>query len=202
MKVFAEKETEKFLHQEGFEIVSGHYVEEESGIRNALFGMVFPVVLKVSGKTIIHKSKVGGIKLGVKNFDEALKAFRELKKIKGFERVLIQEQISGKEFLLGVKKTPEFGFVVGFGTGGPRTEELKDVSFRVCDFGKDEAVKMINETKIGEKMSREEIELVSNVLIKLCRLVEEFPEIKALDINPLIIEDGRALVVDAQVVFR
>ena len=186
MKVFTERAAEKFLDKQGFDIVKTKFIKKESEIENALSEFDMPVVLKVSGKKIVHKSLVDGIKKDIKSFNDAIKAFKQLKKIKGAQGVLIQGQIKGKEFLLGLKKTDDFGYVVGFGKGGSRLQ-AESIEFRVCG------------VKGVEKLSNNKN--IQKILFKLCKLADKYPKIKELDINPLILEKNKAVIVDSQIVF-
>ena len=109
-------------------------------------------------------------------------------RIKNAQGVLIQKQISGKEYLVGLKKTKDFGYVIGFGLGGSRVEKKKKVDFRVCGVkGVEDLTKNVS---------------VRKVLDKLCRLAESQKAIKALDINPLILGKDKAFIVDSQIVFE
>ncbi|HUS51613.1 MAG TPA: acetate--CoA ligase family protein [Candidatus Paceibacterota bacterium] len=202
MRILTEKEAEEFLEKEGFEVVERKHIEKESEIKKAIDNLGFPIVLKVSGEKIIHKNKLGGIKTNIENYGEALKAFIEIKKINYFEGAMIQKQIKGKEFLLGIKKTPEFGHVIAFGAGGIFTEKLKDISFRVCSFDKTEARKMIREIEMAKNLTNKNVEIIEKNLIKLCHLVKKYPKIKELDINPLIVNQNKAIIVDARIVFE
>jgi succinyl-CoA synthetase beta subunit len=202
MKVLTERLAEKFLEKKGFEIIEGIFIKKKLGIKKAIKKLGFPFVMKVSGKKIVHKNKVGGIKLGIKNPKEAIKAFEELKKIKGFEGVMIQKPGKGKEFLLGIKKTPEFGHVIAFGAGGIHTEELKDVSFRVYPFDRTEGKKMIKEVKKSKGLTKKNISDIEKNFSKLFRLIKKYPKIKELDINPLMIDKTNATIVDARIVFE
>ncbi|MBD3247167.1 acyl-CoA synthetase (NDP forming), partial [Candidatus Pacearchaeota archaeon] len=132
MKTLTEKEAEKFLKKEGFNIAETLFAKKIKSLNNALNKLDFPLVMKVSSKKIVHKTKVNGIVLGIKNKKQALNAFKRLNKIKKAEGVLIQEQIKGKEYLIGLKKTKDFGYVIGFGKGGSKVEKMKKVDFRVC----------------------------------------------------------------------
>jgi acyl-CoA synthetase (NDP forming) len=183
MKVFTERGAEDFLKKKGFDILDSVFVKSE----NQLDGLKlkFPVVMKVSSKKIVHKTKVNGIRLGIKNLSQAKKAFKELFRIRNAEGVLIQEQVKGKEYLVGLKKTEDFGYVVAFGKGGSKVEKEKKVEFRVC------RVKGVEELSNNKEIRK--------VLSKLCKLDKE--KISALDINPLILRKGKALIVDAQIVF-
>jgi succinyl-CoA synthetase beta subunit len=203
MIYYPEKQAGKFLLKNGFSILKTYYVPKLEELPNVLEKLKFPVVLKISGSKIVHKGKLGGVKLGIKNIKGAEKAFRDLSKIKGFEGVLIQEQYKRKkEFLLGVKKTSEFGHVIAFGTGGSSVEETGDIYFRVCDFDLGEAEKLIKESKISRGLKKKDYDLLKEALVKMCRIVHNNPKIKELDINPLILGKDSPYVVDSRIFFE
>jgi len=202
MKIFTEKKAEEFLEKRGFKIIKRIYIKKQEDLKKATKKIDFPLVIKVSGKKIIHKNKIRGIKTNIKNYGQALKAFKKIKKIKDFEGAMIQKQVDGKEFLLGIKKTQEFEHVIAFGAGGIYTEKLKDTSFRICPFNKSEARKMIKEVKAARNLKSKSINIIEKNLIKLCQLIEEYPKIKELDINPLIIKGKKATIVDARIVWE
>ena len=184
MRVFTEKEAENFLEKHGFGIIKTYFVKKESDLNKIKFD--FPVVMKVASKRIVHKTKVNGIRKNIRNKKQALISFKELMKIRYAEGVLIQRQVKGKEFLLGIKKTPEFGYVVAFGKGGSKVERIKKVDFRICD------------VKGVEELSKNP--LIKKILFRLCNLSNL--GIESLDINPMILEKGKPVIVDAQIVFE
>lgn len=196
MKIFAEKEAEKFLIKEGFNVLEGVYVKDGGEILK-LKNEEFPLVAKASGEGIIHKKKIGGIVLGIKNREDATTAFKKMKKVKGCEEVFFQPKAKGREFFAGLKKTPEFGYVVVFGKGGSAVEKEKDVSFRVCPLEKKDIIDMIKETHVGKVINSEEKKEVEGVLFKISRLSEKYHNISELDINPLM--EGK--IVDARIVW-
>lgn len=202
MKYFSEKEAENFLEKEGFVIVKRAYVKNKKNLKHALTKVGFPFVLKVAGKKIIHKKEIDGIRLGVKTYSEALIEFSKLKKIKGAEGVMVQRKGEGKEFLLGVKKTREFGHVILFGAGGSLVEEKKDVVFRVSPLEKDEVKKMIKSTKAAVGLLKEDGKVIEKNILKLCELVEKYPKIYEMDINPLAVKSGEGFILDARIVFE
>jgi acetyl-CoA synthetase (ADP-forming) len=199
---YSEKETEEFLEKNRYSVAKRAFVYERSFLENALNDFKFPIVMKVCGKKIVHKNKLGGILLGIFNFESALKSFEKLKKITHAEGVIIQEQIVGKEILIGIKKTSDFGHSICVGSGGIHTEELKDLSFRIFPFDEREAEKMISETKISKKLNKKEKNLIKEVLMNSCSLIKNNPQIFELDINPLIVNDKKAVVVDARMVLE
>jgi succinyl-CoA synthetase beta subunit len=198
MEILTEKEAEDFLEKEHFDVVERIYIEKKDELKDAVEKLSFPLVMKVSGQKIIHKNKVGGIVKNIKDYETALNVFDKLRKIENVQGVMIQKQIKGKEFLLGIKRTPEFGHVIAFGAGGIYTEKLKDTSFRVCPFNKKEARKMINETNIAKDLDKKFSKIIEKNILKLCKLAKKYPRIKELDINPLI----QGSIIDARIVWH
>lgn len=198
MKIFTEKEAENFLKKNDFEIFKGIYFRHENELKKVLENFKFPVVIKISGKKIIHKKRLGGVVVGVSGFERAKYIFKKFIQIKDVEEVLIQEQINGKEFFLGIKKTPEFEHVLIFGKGGTDVEEKKEVVFRVCSvLEKKDIKKMFKELKIKKNSCLEKN------IFKLCELIKKFPEILELDINPFILQkNGFGKIADARIVWE
>lgn len=201
MNYFSEKEAENFLKKNGFEVIEGKVVNSKFKLKKSIKKVGLPFVMKVYGKRIVHKSKLGGVKTNIRTVSEAIYEFDYLKKIKGSSGVMIQRQFFGKEFFLGIKKTPEFGHVIIFGAGGSKVEEEKDVVFRVSPFDKNEARKMIKETKIGKSLSKMLENCLIENLLKLCEVSLNHKRIFELDINPFTFSKGKGKVVDARIVW-
>ena len=199
MKIFAEKEAENLLKKEGFDVIDTIFINKKIQIENAIKRIGFPIVMKVSGKKILHKNEIGGVKVGIKNYKQAVKTFGYLMKIKNAEGVLLQRKIKGKEYLFGIKSTKEFGHIIAFGVGGVKVEKIKRVAFRVCPVDEKDIMDMIKEIKISLK--KENLNAIKRNMIKLCNFSEKYPNLKELDINPLIIEKGKANVVDSRMIF-
>jgi len=199
---YSEKRAKEFLRKKGFDILNSFYFSEKDELKKYLGNFKYPVAIKISGRKIVHKAKVGGVKLNVKTPEEVLSVFNKFKKKKDVEGVIIQNQIKGKEIILGIKKTPEFGHVVLFGSGGGKVERVKDVSFRVFPLKRKDVLEMIEETKISKKLKYYEVELVIKNILKFNSVVKKFPKINELDINPLILAKGKAQVVDARILFE
>lgn len=203
MIIQTEQKAEDFLRKSGFKVIESFYVTSEKKLDELLKKISFPIVMKVAGNKIIHKKKINGVKLNIQNHNSAMKVFNELMKIENAEGVIIQKQVSGKEFLLGIKKTPEFGHVIGFGTGGSDVEKIKDVIFRVCPIDIKNAINMIKESNKGRELNEREIAFFTDYLLKLCSLIQKNPKIKELDINPLILENnGEGFIVDARILWE
>jgi acetyl coenzyme A synthetase (ADP forming)-like protein len=159
----------------------------------------YPVVMKIVSPDIIHKSDVGGVKVGIGGDGELKAAYGKMMKdvrlampMSRISGVLIQKMASGgKEVILGMNRDPQFGPLMMFGLGGIYVEALKDVQFRVAPLNEDDAYGMVYGIKThpllegvrGENPS--DIEKLIEVLERLSQLVTDFPEILEMDVNPV-----------------
>lgn len=175
----------------------------EEGLR-AAEEIGYPVVLKIASPNILHKTEAKGVKLNIGSAEELETAFKEMEG----EEFLIQKMApEGQEMIIGGKKDPEFGPVILFGLGGVFVEVLKDVALRVAPVDEGEAERMIEEIK-GARLLKGfrgsppvDKEALIKCLVNVSRLLIDHPEIKNLDINPLIVyEKGKGcLAVDAKI---
>jgi acyl-CoA synthetase (NDP forming) len=176
----------------------------------------FPVVLKIASPDIIHKSDAGGVKVGLKNKTEVEKAYSEIIKAARekfpkakIEGVAVQKMARpGIEIIIGVFKDAQFGPVIMFGLGGIFVEVLKDVSFRIIPIARRDAAEMIKEIKgyplLKGYRGTEPAHLPSleNILMKVSDFTERTPEIKEIDLNPIIAYKDSAVAVDARIVLE
>ena len=176
----------------------------------------FPVVLKIASPDILHKTDIGGIKLDLRTPADVRDAFdlltyRAMRYMPDAELwgCQVQEMVGGgREVILGMNRDPQFGPLMMFGLGGIYVEVLKDVTFRIAPFSREEARAMLTEIRAinllrgvrGEPSA--DLEAIEDVLLRLSQLVIDFPEIVEMDINPLIVfETGRgAIGVDMRLV--
>lgn len=159
----------------------------------------YPVVMKIASPDILHKSDVGGVKVGLDSKEKVEESFyamtQKAKRIMpqaNVVGVLVQEMISqGKEVIVGMVKDPQFGSLVMFGLGGVYVEILKDVSFRIAPLSQRDADFMIKEIRsypiLAGARGEEPIDMDSlrDCILRLSQLVMDFPEIAELDINPI-----------------
>jgi acetyltransferase len=178
----------------------------------------YPVVMKIASPDILHKTDVGGVKVGLESPTEVRDAFDLMvyraQKYQPNAQIwgcLVQEQVrGGKEVITGMNRDPQFGPLVMFGLGGIYVEVLKDVAFRIAPFDRKEALAMIQEIRSfgllrgvrGEPPA--DLEAAAETLLRLSQLVTDFPEIVEMDINPLMVfEKGRgAMGVDMRLVLK
>lgn len=176
----------------------------------------FPVVMKISSPDILHKTDVGGIKVNINTGIAAEDAFieitsnvRRLMPEAFINGVMVYEMIKGgKEVILGVTYDRTFGHMIMFGLGGIYVEVLKDVSFRIAPISGKEALAMIGEIKTsallkgarGEKPV--DMQAIADGLARLSNIVTDFPAIRELDINPLVVMNRGAFALDARIIFE
>ena len=167
---------------------------------------IFPAVVKVVSKEVVHKSNAGGV-LFAKDQEELREALSELrKKFPNAEGFIVEEKLEGIEAFVGVKRDPSFLHVVGVGTGGILVELFKDVVFIPIRSTKEEIEEQLKKTKLyrlikGFRNFKGNKELFLDFLEKLKKLLREHPEIYELDLNPTFVTekyvipaDGRALL--------
>jgi acetyltransferase len=202
MKYLGEVEAENLLEKEGFQVVNRSFCDKKSKISSCLFKCGLPCVMKVSGKKIVHKKKLGGIRLNVSTYSQALSEYKALKKIKGADGVMFQSNVNfTKEFLVGVKKTPEFGHVIVFGSGGSDVEQKKDVAFRVCPLTHEDCLDLIHDVDISKNMGARESERVAKVIMMISEFCSKYPDVLEMDINPFVMSGAGPLVLDARILF-
>lgn len=196
-----EKAAKDILVEYGFRFPLTHIAPTSGEAVEFAEKIGFPVVLKIASPDILHKTDIGGVRVGLKSPEEVENAFMDITNqarkhmpnamIWG---VTVQEIITGgKEIILGMSHDLQFGHMIMFGMGGIYVELLQDVAFRITPVTNTEAMEMIQDTKAyklltgirGEEAS--DIDATVDAICRLSQLASDFPEIIELDINPLII---------------
>ena len=175
----------------------------------------YPVVMKLNSKKISHKTDVGGVRVGIKDAEQLRAGYTDLVAkleakglMDGFEGVIVQEMVkSDREMVCGCAKDPQYGPMMMFGLGGVFVEVMKDVTFRLAPLTPEDAKDMITSVKAYKLLQgargaiTAEIDKVEETLMRLSQLVEDYPSIEELDINPLMISDknGEPIAVDGRI---
>ena len=176
----------------------------------------YPIVLKIVSPDIIHKSDAGGVIVNLRTPDEVTSAYCKIldnvKKYKAEAKivgVLVQEMApNSTEVIVGAIKDPQFGQTVMFGLGGIFVEVLKDVNFRIAPLSVDDAKEMITELKAYPLLKGfrntppADIDALVGILCSTSRLVMDNPEIKELDLNPVLAYQKGAKIVDARIILE
>ena len=214
------QKSQNYLFETGLEVLEAYdvktaawkFVNDPSALQEAGDELSFPLSLKISSPDIIHKSDIGGIRLNILNQEDLIDSYQKmLADIKKrmpdaqISGVLVQEMApAGKEVMIGAKKDPVFGHCIVIGSGGIYTEVLKDFAFRLAPLSEEDALSMLSELNIypilkgirGEPPC--DIKSIVGVLLKISQLVLDFPEIAEIDINPLMVYDQAAQVIDVR----
>ncbi|MFB3889550.1 MAG: acetate--CoA ligase family protein [Candidatus Bathyarchaeia archaeon] len=176
----------------------------------------FPVVLKIVSPDIVHKTEAGGVKVNLKTQTEVKAAYKQiLENAKRYKPdaqiagILVQEMApSSTEVIIGSVKDPTFGQTLMFGLGGIFVELLKDVAFRVAPLSPQDASEMVTELKAYPLLKgyrnapAADITTIVNMLLYTSKLVMEHPEIKELDLNPVLVYEKGAKTVDARIILE
>lgn len=163
----------------------------------------YPMVMKVVGP--LHKSDVGGVSLGISNENRMLSEFDRMRKIEGFKAVLLQPMAEGIELFLGAAYEEGFGHLLLCGLGGIFVEVIKDVASGLVPLNKKEALGMIRSLKSypviqgirGQEGVDEEV--FAEIMVRLSGLLHYCPEIREMDLNPLIGKGKSIVAVDARI---
>ena len=176
----------------------------------------YPVVLKISSKTISHKTEIGGVITNIRNkeelqaeWTELFNRLKNLNLIENLECVIVMKQIKSKrEFVAGIVNKQGQN-VAMFGLGGIFLEVLKEVSFRLCPLSEYDAETLIKQTRAFNLLKEVrgfkavDLEIMKNILINLSQMVEDNKEIKEVDINPIMVsDDGEIFAVDARIILN
>lgn len=194
-------ETRDILSAYGFDIPDSELAETPDQAVEIADRIGYPVVLKVASPDILHKTDVGGVRVGLQSTEDVRDAFdlityrcqRYLPEARLWG-CLVQKMVPpGLEVLIGMNRDPQFGPLVTFGLGGIYVEILKDVAFRLAPFSRLEAKAMLGEIRAhalldGFRNQRPvDKEAIIDSLLRVGQMVIDFPQIAELDINPFVV---------------
>ena len=190
--------------------------EEAVAHANAIFAQGSTVVLKIMSRDIVHKSDVGGVVLNLTSADAVRKATaeilaraRSLRPEARISGVMVQAMVvraKARELILGLADDPTFGTVVVFGRGGTAVEIINDKALALPPLDLQLARSLIERTRVSRLLRAYrdvpavKQDAVAMVLVKLAQMAADIPEIRGLDINPLLADEAGVLAVDARVV--
>lgn len=173
----------------------------------------YPVALKATSPSIIHKTELGAVRLSIRDESELREAHADLAKRPGDRLngggILVQQMITqGVEYAAGVAEDPKFGPVIMFGSGGTTLELFADVSFRLHPLTAHDVLEMLREVK-GAAMLRGyrggpplDERAVRDLLLRTSHLLTICPEIQEIDFNPVKVQRRGLTIVDARIRVR
>ncbi|MFM8857845.1 MAG: acetate--CoA ligase family protein [Actinomycetota bacterium] len=210
-RTLSESESKKILTSFGIPFAQEREVRTAAQAAEAAHELSFPVVIKLCGDSIAHKSERGLVRLGIRSESDAERAAQDLlgaaRPDDGDVTVLVAQMIDGKrELIAGMVDDPQFGPSIMLGVGGILAEAIADVVFRPIPLTTGSALSMIDGLKtqklLGPFRGEEPVDrpALAAVLVGLSRAYESDPKIRSIDVNPVIIRtDGSPIAVDALV---
>ena len=205
-----EYEAMDLLKNNGIATPNYRFVQSRDDMLKACGEIGYPVVVKVVSPAIIHKSDVGGVKLGIKTDADALAAFDHMASIakdKDFRGVMVYPMLkSGREVILGITRDKQFGPVVAFGLGGIFTEAFKDISLSIAPVNKVQAMDMIKSVKSykilkglrGQKSV--DMDALAEMIAAFSQLPFLYPSINEVDLNPVFAYEDGAMAGDVRII--
>lgn len=209
-------EVKTILQSYGFVIPEGMIATSPEQAANIAEQIGYPVVLKVWSPGIIHKTEVGGVRLGLANeeavkdaFDLMMYRIPKIRPDANIPGILVEKMCDqGQEVILGMNRDPRFGPLIMFGMGGKLVEILKDVAFYPAPLTAEEAKEMLSSSRTYSLLTGikgeegVDIDAIAEGLQRVSQLVTEFPRIRELDINPFVVgrEGSTPVAVDATII--
>ncbi len=212
----SEPEAKDLLAAYGIPVNPTRTAGSEEAAVEAAAEIGYPVVLKILSPDISHKTDAGGVKLGLRDDGEVRAAYAEIMDGAGnhdpdaaLDGVTVQPMLprAEHEILMGAKVDENFGPVILFGLGGIYAEVLKDRAVGLPPLNRALARRMMERTRLytllsGYRGRKADLEAIEEMLIRLSQLTMDFPGIAELDMNPVIVTDGKPMAVDARVILR
>jgi len=214
-KVLLEPEAEKIFSCYGIPVPAGGVARGEKEALDIARQIGFPLVMKIVSPQVIHKTDVGGVRVGIEREEEVSSSYRSI--VEGIRERIPQAEIlgvllqkmappGGREVIIGGMRDATFGPTVMFGLGGVWVEALQDVSFRIAPIDEGESLSMIREIKgypilkgvRGQKSIH--FDKLAKSISALSHLISDFPQIKEIDANPIYTYPEDILCVDARII--
>ena len=196
------------LHAAGIEAPSTLLVKSAADAKEAALSVGFPVALKAYGPELLHKTDVGGVRLGLSDENAVVAAYEGLAAALG-ERMtgaIVQPMVQGGvEMMLGATYQPAFGHIVACGAGGTLVEWLGDVAFRIHPLNSDDADDMIAEVRLSKLLKGvrgappSDRKALHEAILHLSAMLDTCPEIREIDVNPLKVLERGVAAVDARI---
>ncbi len=213
-KVITEEASKSILKSYGVKVPPYALVTSPKQAVKAAKKIGYPLVMKIVSPQILHKTDVGGVKVGIDNDKDVKKTFNDmykrLSKKKGVEvkGVLLEKMVpKGVELIVGLQVDPQFGPVIMVGLGGVMTEVFKDVAFRMLPITIADAKSMLDELK-GAKILKGfrgskpiDVDMLAKALVQIGKLgVENADYVNSIDFNPVVVYPKSYYVVDAKII--
>ena len=201
---------QRLLREFGIPLVETEIAQKADAAVTAAESVGYPVVLKIESRDIVHKTDVGGVRIGCADagavrraFDDMIEEVRRRAPKAQIDGVAVQPMVTGGiEMIVGVKTDPLVGPAVVCGFGGVFVEIMRDVSVRIAPFGLDEAHDMIGELRAAAVLDgargrpRADVDAIADTLVRIAELADAYRDrLRALDLNPVFVRSAGSGVV-------
>lgn len=213
-RVITEESSKDILSEYGIKVPKYALVTNSDEAVQKSKEIGFPLVAKIVSPDILHKTDVGGVKVGLSSEDEVKKAFDDmfnrLKEKFDVKGVLLEKMVpKGVELIVGLQNDSQFGPSIMVGLGGIYTELFKDVSFRVLPVTKNEAAKMLESLR-GKDILKGfrgstpvDLDMLSEAIVNIGTLgVDMAGKYESIDFNPVVVYPDSYYVVDAKIILK
>jgi acetyltransferase len=213
--VLNEAEAKTFLEYYDFPVVKTKIAQTEDEAARLAAEIGYPIVMKILSPQIVHKTDAGGVILNLNNETEVRQAYDKItQRAKDYnpqaeiQGVTVQKMVNkqGYEVILGAKADPLFGPIILFGMGGVGVELFKDFAIGLPPLNQTLVRRLMEETKVYQLLKGyrnvppADMKLLEEIIIRFSQMLVDFPQLKEVDINPLIINEKEAYAVDARIV--
>lgn len=208
-KVLNQYDSLRIVEYAGIPAAKPYLATSEEDLQQIIKREGFPLVAKIASEKITHKTEVKGVLTGLNTWDELLSAYQYMTRLSGEkEGCYIQKELKGQEFIVGAKRDATFGVVLLVGLGGIYAEMLKETAHFIHPFPFVYFKREISKTKMKKlfdgyrNMEAVDIEGLYHVVYNVGMLMEAFPMISEIDINPLMASGKELSAVDARIICR
>jgi len=210
----AESDARNVLAAYGLPVIRTETARTEDDASRLGRDMGYPLVMKLLSPDISHKTEAGGVRLDLRSDADVRAGFagiaasaRRYKPDARIEGVTLQPFFANPDYeiLIGAKRDVHFGPVILFGMGGIFTEVLKDRALGLAPLNRLLARRMMEQTRAWTLLQGyrnrppADLERLEEMIIRLSQMLIDFPQIAELDMNPVLIKDGKAVAVDARI---
>ena len=173
--------------------------------------IAYPCVLKVDSPQVMHKTELGLVFIDVTLIEELKQDIAKAEAILKEKQIIdynfvLQEKLTGAEFIMGMKSDPTFGKVIVFGLGGIFVELIKDISMKIAPLEKKDCIDMIESTKAKKFIEgyrgfpKANKDKIIDLLLKLSKMAINEKNLVEIDFNPVIVNEKEAYVADARII--
>lgn len=202
-----EPEAKRLLDLAGLPVARGAWVSTCDAAVQAAERIGYPVVAKVVSPLVLHKSDHGGVVVGIENKTKLVEVYRHFSTIDQFSGILVEENLSGVELIVGAKVDFQFGPIILLGIGGTAVEIYQDTAIRMAPLTPDDIRSMIRNLKARRLLEGYRGSDAIN-LKALTRIIINFSDflmaltndIASIDLNPVMCTSERCVVADARIV--